>query len=139
VGGVRRHATGQASLERLRYSGRPARRTQRRTVFATKDWELDAKWSPDGSRILFTQFRNAGIGNYVHGDVYVMNAGGTNVRRLTGDPADDVAAGWSPDGRQILFTSDRNGPSQIFVMNLDRTHVRNLSGKRVDEFDPSWR
>jgi TolB protein len=60
-------------------------------------------------------------------------------RRLTSDPAEDLAAGWSPHGEKIIFTSDRNGRWQIFVMNLDRTHLRNLSGKRFDEFDPSWR
>jgi TolB protein len=75
----------------------------------------------------------------VNGDAYVVDADGSHVRRLTGNPAEDLAAGWSPDGSKILFTSDRNGRSQIFVMNLDRTHLRNLSGKRVNEFDPSWR
>jgi Tol biopolymer transport system component len=111
----------------------------RELLLSTRHLKSPAAWSPDGSKILFTQWRDAGAGNYVNGDVYVMNADGTNVRRLTGNPADDIAAGWSPDGKQILFTSGRNGPSQILVMNLDRTHLRNLSGKRVNEFDPTWR
>jgi TolB protein len=93
-------------------------------------------WSPDGKRLLFTQWHDSG---FMNGDVYVADADGSHVRRLTAAPAEDTAAGWSPDGRKVLFTSDRNGSSQIFVMNLDRMHLRNLSGKRANEFDPSWR
>ena len=111
----------------------------RALLLANGQLKQPAGWSPDGSRILFTQWQSAGVGVYAHADVYVMEADGSRVRRLTRDPADDLAAGWSPDGTRILFTSDRNGRSQIFVMNLDGTHVRNLSGRRVDEFDPSWR
>jgi TolB protein len=111
----------------------------RTLLLADRRLKQPAGWSPDGRRILFTQWRRGQGGGYVHADVYVVNADGTRVRRLTADPANDVAAGWSPDGRRVLFTSDRNGRSQIFVIDLDRTHLRNLSRGRHDEFDPSWR
>jgi Tol biopolymer transport system component len=111
----------------------------RELLLANGQLKRPAGWSPDGKRILFTQFHDAGAGTYANGDVYLMNADGTGVRRLTADPADDAAADWSPDGRQILFTRNRTGRSQIYAMRLDRTHLRNLSGKRTDEFDPSWR
>jgi Tol biopolymer transport system component len=111
----------------------------RRLLLANRQLKSPAGWSPDGRRILFTQWRDTGGGNYVGGDVYVVDADGTNVRRLTSKPADDVAAAWSPDGRRILFTSNREGATQIFLMDVDRTHLRNLSGKRRNEYDPSWR
>ena len=40
-------------------------------------------WSPDGSRIVFHSDRTGGR------DIYVMNADGSGVRRLTDDPASD--------------------------------------------------
>ena len=38
-------------------------------------------------------------------DIYVMNAYGTDVRRLTDAPVDEGWPAWSPDGRQIVFSS----------------------------------
>ena len=36
-------------------------------------------------------------------DIYVMDADGLNVRRLTTDPAVDQSADWSPDGFKLAF------------------------------------
>ena len=55
-----------------------------------------AGWSPDGKRILFTQWRTAGGDLFVNGDAYVVDADGSHVRRLTGNPAEDLAAAGPP-------------------------------------------
>jgi Tol biopolymer transport system component len=41
--------------------------------------------------------------------IYVINADGMDLRRLTDDPADDGLPTWSPDGPKIAFASDRDG------------------------------
>jgi Tol biopolymer transport system component len=64
-------------------------------------------WSPDGKRLAFTR-QNSGFSK-PHGAlaVFVVNADGTGLRRLTrwsmrgGDHPD-----WSPDGKRILFRSE---------------------------------
>ena len=48
-------------------------------------------WSPDGQSIAFTSDRVGG-GNY---EIYVMDANGDNVRRLTDHPAEDWHPSWS--------------------------------------------
>ena len=53
-------------------------------------------WSPDGSKIAYVD----------DGDIYVMNADGSNTRRLTTDPKGDFYPAWSPDGSTI---ADWNG------------------------------
>jgi Tol biopolymer transport system component len=56
-------------------------------------------------------------------EIYVMNADGTEVRRLTNDVATDQGPAWSPDGTKIAFNSDRDGNAEIYVMNVDGTGV----------------
>ena len=60
------------------------------------------RWSPDGERIAFKSNRG---GSY---NLYVMNADGTNVRRLTEHGANDHDPAWLPDGQSMVFTSDRD-------------------------------
>ena len=53
-------------------------------------------------------------------EIYVMNADGTGVVRLTDNSTYDYPVAWSPDGRRILFVSDRNGNDfEIYTMNAD--------------------
>ena len=63
-------------------------------------------WSPDGRRMLFTDSGAWGVG-----DVFVANADGTDVRRLTNTKPPEIgeeqrgsyALAWSPDGGRILY------------------------------------
>jgi TolB protein len=48
----------------------------------------DPEWSPDGTRIVYA----VGDPHAVH--LFVMNADGTDVRRLTSSTASDVTAAW---------------------------------------------
>jgi Tol biopolymer transport system component len=74
-------------------------------------------WSPDG-----TQFTYEAAGTQGKSDIYVMNADGTDPKRLTSHRARDENPDWSPDGTQIAFYSERTGNAQIYVMNTDGTN-----------------
>jgi hypothetical protein len=52
-------------------------------------------------------------------DVYVANADGTSIRRLTTHPARDGIPTWSPDGAYVAFASDRDGGWGIWVIDAD--------------------
>jgi Tol biopolymer transport system component len=52
-------------------------------------------------------------------DIYAVDAGGSNLARLTNNPAIDQQPAWSPDGKQIAFSSFRGGAAGIYVMNAD--------------------
>jgi len=84
-----------------------------------------------GGRIAFESKRD---GNY---EIYVMNADGTDQRRLTRDPHEDEHPAWSPDGIQIAFASSRHGHFDIYVMNADGSNLRRLTTKG-DAYYPAW-
>jgi len=83
-------------------------------------------------RIAFASKRD---GNW---EIYVMNADGSGVTRLTNNPADDRWPSWSPDGKRIAFTSDRDGNWEIYVMNADGSGMTRLTNNPAGNFDPSW-
>ncbi len=80
-------------------------------------------WSPDGSKIAFTD----------GGEIYVINADGTNQRRVTTNSTTDADPFWSPDGLKIIFSRAAAG---IAVINLDGTNETGLS--TGDDREPSW-
>ena len=99
-----------------------------------------ASWSPDGNLIAFASNRDTGPPyNPYNLDIYVMNADGSNVRRIVDDPEYDVGPQWSPDGRKIVFMTARNGNFDVYDMNADGTDQRNLTAD-YDRSDgaPIW-
>ncbi len=60
-------------------------------------------------------------------DIYVMNADGSGVTRLTNSQAFKYSLVWSPDGAKIASSSDRDANDEIYVMNADGTGLVNLS------------
>jgi len=70
-------------------------------------------WSPDGTKLAFMSNRDG------NAEIYVMDANGGNLRRITRHPNIDATPTWSPAGNQIAFTSDRSGSPQIYVVDAD--------------------
>ena len=71
------------------------------------DIDTTPSWSPDGARIAFAS-RTPAQGAVF--DIYVMNADGSNVTRLTAvtcSNCHDQNPAWSPDGAKIAFQSIR--------------------------------
>jgi Tol biopolymer transport system component len=90
-------------------------------------------WSPDGGRIAFESDHDGDM------EIYVMNADGTDVRRLTDNGIHDEGPIWSPDGERITFTSgpeDLNG--DIWVMDADGSDRMQLTDIPGRDESPDW-
>jgi Tol biopolymer transport system component len=95
-------------------------------------YDDDPVWSPDGKLIAFVSNRDG------NDEIYVMNADGSNQRRLTDTPSSDSEPNWSPDGKYIAFDSNRDGNTEIYVMNADGSNQRRLTNDTIDNFQPDW-
>ena len=71
-----------------------------RRLTATRGDDLNAGWSPDGSRIVFSTDRWSPAS---HSNIAVMDAATGRVQRLTAEDARDGTPSWSPDGTRIAF------------------------------------
>jgi Tol biopolymer transport system component len=113
------------------------------------------RWSPDGTRIVFTQDVPSTIPAPSNGmpglgpvpAVFVVDADGGNLRKI-GLPAQ--SADWSPDGTHIVFGSvsyvvPPGGPSapgfrqyfDIYTIRPDGTEMRRLTSGQISQA-PSW-
>ena len=109
---------------------------------------LSPAWSPDGRRLAFVSFDDANepacpaASCPPSGELYVVGADGSGLRRLTRSRADDEHPSWSPDGSRIAFASGFDVRSQghapwlmvIRVSGGKATRIGHVSGV----LDPSW-
>jgi TolB protein len=105
-------------------------------------------WSPDGTRLAFVSFadRNGatcpGSNCSPSGELYVVNADGSGLRRLTTSRADDQHPTWSPDGSRIAFASGfvlaRDGHRPWLMVIPSRGGRAARVGRFAGVLDPAW-
>lgn len=104
-----------------------------------------ASWSPDGQRIVFSSVS----ANELKHDIWLMNADGSGLSRLTDTTGHSRSPAWSPDGQTIAFVSDREVEDsyEIYLMNPDGSNQRRLTqtlddapiGREVPTWSPDSR
>ena len=98
----------------------------RLTAFHRDDWE--ATPSPDGSMIAFLSDREGTA------RIYLMNADGTNLRRLTTHTGEESAPTWSADGKQLAYVMN----NQVWVRDVARNRDRAITPPGATELEPSF-
>ena len=80
--------------------------------------DIDARWSNDGKKIIFSSNRSLlkGKNNY---DIYIMDAEGGNLTQLTTNGSHDDKPVFAPDGKTIFFRSNRGLVWDIWVMQIN--------------------
>lgn len=118
-------------------------------------YDAEGAYSPDGQRIVFASNRaahapDAGLNaedaalldrdpSYFM-DIYVMDADGSDVVRLTDAPGYDGGPFWSADGRRITWRrfSEDGTRAEIFTMAADGTDQRRITDLGVMSWAPFY-
>ena len=105
-------------------------------------YDAEGSYSPDGKLIVFCSLRHAYTGplspedkkklevdTAYFGDIYLMNADGSNVRRLTSTPGYDGGPFFSPDGQRVIWRrfNEKGDTADVYTMKLDGSDVRRLT------------
>ena len=94
----------------------PSRQVRKRLDLPL-DGATGPSFSPDDKRIVFSGTRGGVT------DIYIIDADGKNLRRLTNDLYGDLQPSWSPDGKRIAFASDRQPPTDITRLRFAKWQI----------------
>jgi TolB protein len=110
------------------------------TSLPPTDYDLWAPtFSPDGKQILFVYGAEDSDGNFPS-DVYVINAGGTGLKRLTNDGLVQFAR-WAPDAQHIAIARayPPTGINRIAILRADGVEESpGLTSPFWDSFAPTY-
>jgi len=89
--------------------------------------------SRDGAWIAFTL-------QGLHEDLAVVRPDGSQMRRVTEDPARDRLPRWSPDGSELAFMSSRSGRFEIWTVHPDGSGLKQVTdaSPRGGVMYPAW-
>src|SRR5947207_2034318 len=123
-----------------------------RKLTNTNGYDAEASYSPDGSKIVFCSLRAAypleklsaedrkryETDPAYFGDIYIMDADGSNQRRLTSTPGYDGGPFFSPDGQRIIWRRfDKSGLiADVYTMKPDGSDERRLTDFKAMSWAP---
>jgi len=74
---------------------------------------ISPAWSPDGTRLALALSKTGNT------QVFIVNADGSGMHRLTTSNGIDTEPQFSADGQSVYFVSDRSGGPQIYKMSVN--------------------
>jgi len=88
--------------------------------------------SPDSRQIVYESEIDG------KGEIWLMNADGSNQRPVITNDLDDFGPNWSPNGRKIAFVRALPAGNQIFTANADGSEQHILTPSAGGQAVPGW-
>jgi len=102
-----------------------------------QSWQSRPVFSPDGQRIVFASTRDDFFGS-----IFLMNADGSGLEKLTPAPMTGQYAVWSQDGTKVAFSGSldpRYGePWKVYVMDLATRNLTPITDFRAEPHAWAW-
>jgi Tol biopolymer transport system component len=89
-------------------------------------------WSNDG-RLAFSSIRSS----HSNAELYVMQADGSGVVRITNSTSSNTQPAWSPNATELAFVRGAQGSRQIWALDLQSGAERQLT-HAGDNYHPAW-
>lgn len=109
--------------------------TKQEARITTGDYSLvEYHLSPDGRKVVWHRAPDPLLGNRDQSEVWVMDADGSHMLRLTDNKVTETGASLSPDNSLVLFTTGANGAfetyhnNRLFVLPATGGQARVLAG-----------
>ncbi len=97
-----------------------------------EDHASGPSWSPDGKQIAFVSSRDG------PSEIYVLDVGGQERKRVTQDLVPKWHPSFSPDGGRIAYWGDEAGFFHIYVVDVDGKNLKRLTHNEENHRGPAW-
>ncbi len=105
------------------------------------DMNINAEWSPDGSRLAFINIPKGNLGDT--GEIAIIDADGRNFNVLSNlrpKPGGFILPRWSPDETRLAFDFVINSVTGLYTLNVAGKTLTHLApfGDTIDIGNPAW-
>lgn len=94
---------------------------------------LSPRWSPDGSKILFTSFFKSGFP-----DIYLLDLASNQWSTFASFKGTNTGARFSPTGRQVAMVLTGEGTPEIYVSDANGRGVARRTRSDLAKASPCW-
>lgn len=98
----------------------------------------DPQVSPKGDWVAFTITDMNVAANRGTTQIYLVAAGGGEMRQLTNDEHSSASPRWSPDGDKLAFISARDGDDEIWTIDVSNGALKKITTISTGAGDPVW-
>ena len=99
---------------------------------ANRQLNLCPSWSPDGSEIAFSSYRDGQQG------LYGLDTSTGQVRNIIAMEGLNYGADWHPSGEELVLALSKTGNPEIYRIRPDGTIIKRLTVSKAIEISPSW-
>lgn len=103
----------------------------------------NARYSPKGDKIAFLGTKGLETESGWNTEIYISDADGSNIQRVTENSLTETSVSWSPSGAKLCFAvrvpSDYPYKSHIYVINTDGSGLERITSRPGVYNWPQWR
>ena len=104
-----------------------------KTVTDYRSNVVTPRWSPDGTRLIYTSYAQSG-----YPDIVVQNLAKKTLRPVANYRGVNLGGSFSPDGRAIAFVASSSGSPEIYIARPDGSGARRQTWTKGLAATPSW-